>query len=52
MLPDVHLGKGASVSNTNHLHSEVPEEINDLQRLPSQREDQDDGSHNWTYQLL
>lgn len=52
MLPDVHLGKGASVSNTDHLHSKVPEEINDLQRLPSQREDQDDGSHNWTYQLL
>ena len=52
MLPDVHLGEGASVSYPNHLHSEVPEEINDLQRLPPQTEDQDYGSHHWTYQLL
>lgn len=52
MLPDVHLGKGASVSYSNHFHSEVPEEINDLQRLPPQTEDQDDGSHHWTEQLL
>lgn len=52
MLPDVHLGKGASVSHPNNLYSEVPEEINDLQRLPPQAEDEDDGSHNWTQQLL
>lgn len=52
MLPDVHLGKGASVSYPNHLNSEVPEEINDLQRLPPQTEDQDDGSHHRTEQLL
>lgn len=48
MLSDVHLGKGASVSYSDHLHSEVPEEINDLQRLPPQTENQDDGSHYWT----
>lgn len=48
MLPDVHLGKGASVSYPDHLHGEVPEEINDLQRLPPQTEDQDDRSHHWT----
>lgn len=52
MLPDVHLGKGASVSYPNHLYSEVPEEINDLKRLPPQTEDQDDGRNNWTEQLL
>lgn len=52
MLPDVHLGEGASVAHPNDLHSEIPEEINDLQRLPSQAEDEDDGSHNWTQQLL
>jgi len=47
MLPDVHLGKGAGVSNPYDFHSEVPEEINDLQRLPPQAEDEDDGSHHW-----
>lgn len=48
MLPDVHLGKRAGVSNPDHLHCEVPEEINDLQRLSPQTEDEDDGGHNWT----
>lgn len=52
MLPDVHLGKGASVSYPDDLYSEVSEEINDLQRLPPQTEDEDDGSHHWTQQLL
>ncbi len=52
MLSDVHLGKGAGVSHPDHLHSEIPEEINDLQRLPPQTKDQNDGSHHWTYQLL
>lgn len=52
MLPDVHLGKRASVSYPDHLHSKVPEEINDFQRLPPQTEDQDDGSHHWTQQLF
>ena len=52
MLPDVHLGKGAGVPHPDHLHRKVPEEINDLQRLSPQTEDQDDGSHHWTEQLL
>lgn len=52
MLPDVHLGKGASVSYPDHLHSEVPEKINDLQGLPPQTEYQDYGSHHWTEQLF
>lgn len=52
MLPDVHLGKRTSVSYPDHLHCEVPEEVNDLQGLPPQTEDQDDGRHHWTYQLL
>lgn len=30
MTPDVHLRKGADVSYSHHLHSEVPEEVNDL----------------------
>lgn len=52
MLPDVHLGKGASVSHPDNLDSEVPEEINYLQRLPSQTKDEDDGRHHWAQQLL
>lgn len=52
MLPNVHLGKGACVSNPNHLHSKIPEEINYLQRLPSQRENQDDWCHHRAQQLL
>lgn len=52
MLPDVHLGKGASVSHPDHLHCKIPEEINDLQRFPPQAEDQDDGSYHRTDQLL
>lgn len=30
MTPDIHLRKRADVSNSHHLHSEVPEEVNDL----------------------
>lgn len=52
MLPDVHLRKGASVSHTHDLHGEISEEVNDLQRLPPQAEDEDDGSHDWAQQLL
>lgn len=52
MLPDVHLGKRARVSYPDHLHCKIPEEINYLQRLPSQTENQDDGCHHWAQQLL
>lgn len=30
MTSDVHLRKGTDVSDSNHLHGEVPEEVNDL----------------------
>lgn len=52
MLSDVHLGKGTGVSDPDHLYSEVPKEVNNLQRLPPQTEDQDDWCHHWTEQLL
>lgn len=52
MLPNVHLGKGARVSDPNHLYSEVPKEVNNFQRLSPQAEDQDDGSHHWAEQFL
>lgn len=52
MLPDIHLSERAGVSHSDHLHSEVSEEINDLQRLSPQTKDQNYRSHHWTYQLL
>lgn len=52
MLPDVHLGKGAGVAHTDDFHCEVPEEINDLQRLSPQTEDENNGSHDRAQQLL
>lgn len=48
MLPNIHLGKGAGVSHSDYFHSEVSEEINDLQRLPPQTKDQNYRSHHWT----
>lgn len=52
MLPNIHLSKGARVSDPDHLDSEVPKEVNNLQRLPPQAADQDDGSHHRAEQLL
>ena len=52
VLPDVHLGEGAGVAHTHHLHSEVPEEVDDLQGLPAQAEDEDEGRHHGADQLL
>lgn len=52
MLPNVHLGKGACVSDPNHLYGEVPKEVYNFQGLPPQAEDQDDGSHHWAEQFL
>lgn len=52
MLSNVHLGKGACVSDSNHLYSEVPKEVNNFQRLSPQTEDQDDGSHHWAEKFL
>ena len=52
VLPDVHLGEGAGVAHAHHLHSEVPKEVDDLQGLPAQAEDEDEGCHHRTDQLL
>lgn len=52
MLPDIHLSKRAGVSHSDHLHSEMPEEINDLQRLFPQTEDQNNRSHHRAQQFL
>lgn len=48
MLPNVHLSKRASVSDSNNFYSKVSEEIDDLQRFPPQTEDENDGSHHRT----
>lgn len=52
MTPDVHLCKRADVPNSDHLHGEVPEEVYDLQRLISQVENENEGRHDGTEQLL
>lgn len=52
MASDVHLCKGTDVSDSNHLHSKVPKEVNDLQRLVPQKEDENEGRDDGTEQLL
>lgn len=52
MTSDIHLRKGTDVSDSNHLHSEVPEEVNDFERLVPQEEDENEGCDNRTEQLL
>lgn len=52
MLSNVHLSKWTGVSHTDHLHGEVSKEVDNLQRLSSQAEDEDNGSNDWTKQLL
>lgn len=46
MLANIHLGKGASISNTNHFHSEVAEEVYNLQGPRAQAEDENEGCDN------
>lgn len=52
MLAHVHLGKGAGVAHTHHLHSEVAEEVNDVQGLGPQADDEDQGRDDGTQELL
>lgn len=52
MASDIHLRKGTDVSNSNHLHSKVPEEVNDLQRFVPQMENENEGCDDRTEQLL
>ena len=49
---DVHLGEGADVPDADHLHGEVPEEVDDLQGLVPQQEDEDEGRDDGAQQLL
>lgn len=49
---DVHLCKRTDVANSDHFHSEVPEEVNDFQRLVPQEENENKGSNNGAQQLL
>lgn len=46
MLANIHLGKGAGISNTNNLHSEIAEEVYDFQGPRTQAEDEDEGCDN------
>lgn len=52
MLAHIHLGKGAGVAHTHHLHSEVAEEVNDVQGLWTQADDEDEGGNDGTQELL
>lgn len=52
MLAHIHLGKGASVSHTHHLHCKVAEEVDDLQSFGPQTENENQGRHNGTKQLF
>lgn len=52
VLTDIHLCKRASVAHTDHIHSKVSEEIDDLQRFAAQAEDKNEGCDDGTQQLL
>lgn len=52
MLANIHLGKGAGISDTNDLHGEIAEEVYDLQGSWAQAEDEDEGCNNGAQQLL
>lgn len=52
MATDVHLGEGADVAHAQHLHGEVPEEVDDLQGLVPQEEDEDEGRDDGTQELF
>lgn len=41
-MSDVHLSERAGVSYAHHLHGEIPEEIDDLQRFAAQAENEDE----------
>lgn len=46
MLANIHLGKGAGISNTDDLHSEIAEKVYNLQGPWAQTEDEDEGCDN------
>lgn len=52
MSADVHLCEGAYVADAHHLHGEVAQEVDDLQRLAPEDEDENEGRDDWTEQLL
>lgn len=52
VMSDIHLSERAGVSHTHHLDSEIPEEIDDLQRFTAQAENEDEGCDDGTEQLL
>lgn len=52
MLAHVHLGEGAGVSHTHHLHGEVAEEVDDVQGLGPQADDEDQGGNDGAQELL
>jgi hypothetical protein len=49
---DVHLGKGADVSNSRHVDGEVSEKVDNLRSPLPQGEVQDERSHQWTEHLV
>ena len=52
MFPHVHLSKGADISDTRHIYSEVPEEINNGPSLVSESEVEDERSEQGTQNLI
>ena len=46
MLANIHLCEGAGISNTNNFHSEIAEEVYNLQGPWAQAEDEDERSDN------
>lgn len=52
MSTNIHLRKGAYIADAHHLHGEVAQEVDDLQRLAPEDEDEDEGRDDGTEQLL
>ncbi|KAL0624625.1 Zinc finger protein [Plecturocebus cupreus] len=52
MLANIHLSKGAGISNTNDLHGEVSEEVYNLQGPGAQAENEDERCDNGAQQLF
>lgn len=52
VLAHVHLGEGAGVAHTHHLHREVAEEVDDVQGLGPQADDEDQGCNDGAQELL
>lgn len=52
VLANIHLSKGAGVSNPYNLHGEIAEEVYDLQGPWAQAKDEDEGCDNGAQQLL